>query len=519
MAVATVPTVARLSGLDDTRRRVTIGVAVVVSVLGGTLAGALGSSGHLLTVLFVAAIALPFVFWRVPASGVVVLLGCATTIEQFRYSVGSSTLDAFTDRIPVFSSLSEGLNLSGFQMNPFEVALLMVTLIWLMRAIAARTVRLTFPRSRVSAAIGLLMALTVIAIVKGLTSGGDGRAALWEVRPWFYLGLTYLVASQVLTSRKALNAVLWTIVAGTGFKAVQGVIILYQARNLSPKPEQLLGHEEAFFFGLFIMLTIGLWIFGQRGRLRTVATTLAPLVILADLGNYRRVAWLILGADLIVMMVLAYTALPERRRLLRRIAAGIAVASLFYFPLFWNSDGTLAQPARAVRSAISPDVRDMQSNLYRKQEDANLGVNIQRSMPLGMGFGIPIDYSSTAIVDITGISFVAYVPHDGILYVWMRMGLAGELALWFFVAAAVFAGARAARSPDKMVGLLGAMVACAAVAWVLMGQDDMGFFWFRIAAYFGCLLGLLHAATKTDRVKAPAKAAAAPVRLRPVHSV
>jgi hypothetical protein len=70
-----------------------------------------------------------------------------------------------------------------------------------------------------------------------------------------------------------------------------------------------------------------------------------------------------------------------------------------------------------------------------------------------------------------------------------------------------------------MIGLLGAMVACAAVAWVLMGQDDMGFFWFRIAAYFGCLLGLLHAATKTDRVKAPAKAAAAPVRLRPVHSV
>ena len=52
----------------------------------------------------------------------------------------------------------------------------------------------------------------------------------------------------------------------------------------------------------------------------------------------------------------------------------LAVVCAVYFPLYWNKTGggTLSQPARAVRSTVSPDPRDESSNLYREQENANL---------------------------------------------------------------------------------------------------------------------------------------------------
>ena len=302
-----------------------------------------------------------------------------------------------------------------------------------------------------------------------------------------------------MASRRALNAVLWTFVLGSGFKAIQGVYIFFGTRNLTPPPDAILSHEESFFFGIFAMLAISLWVYRQRGWLRTTATALLPLVLLADLGNARRTAWLILGADLLVMVALAYVALPERRHVIRRFATVLLVVSVVYFPLEWNSTSTIAQPARAIRSAIAPNARDELSNEYRQQEDTNLAAMIARYSPFGTGFGVLIDYSVAPIVDISNVdSFIGYVPHNGVLYVWMRAGLPGELALWLFVAAAILLSIRATRARDPMVAVLGTLVACATVAWVIQGYDDMGFYFFRIAFAMGCMLGLLEAAMRRE---------------------
>ena len=93
------------------------------------------------------------------------------------------------------------------------------------------------------------------------------------------------------------------------------------------------------------------------------------------------------------MIVIAYRALPHRRRMLRRLGVVLLIGSALYFPAFWNNDSTAGQPARAIHSAIAPDPRDASSDLYRTQEDANLLFNIRRSNDLGTGFGVPIDYA------------------------------------------------------------------------------------------------------------------------------
>ena len=114
-------------------------------------------------------------------------------------------------------------------MSPIDIAVVLLLIVWLTRAATER--RLTVPRTQVSATLGVLVVLAGIALVRGLMESGgsaDTAAALWEIRPWVYLGATYLFTSQVIRSRRAVQAVLWTFVIGSGFKALQGVYIYFE---------------------------------------------------------------------------------------------------------------------------------------------------------------------------------------------------------------------------------------------------------------------------------------------------
>src|SRR5207253_2212364 len=186
---------------------------------------------------------------------------------------------------------------------------------------------------------------------------------------------------------RALHTVLWAFVLGSGIKAVQGILLFLRVHHMVPRPEVILGHEESLFFGLFVLLTLALWLYDVRGPLRTTATFLLPVVLAADLGNGRRTAWLILPAGLIIAMAVGMVRLPRRRGVLRGLAVVLVIVSALYFPAYWNKSGGFAQPARAFHSAISPDRRDASSNLYRLQEDLNLKYNIRQAGPLGKGFG------------------------------------------------------------------------------------------------------------------------------------
>lgn len=481
-------------------------IAVTLAILLGLLAGMLSGGRSFLAVGVVLTLVLPFVWWRAPASGVVTLLGCATVVEQFQYSVGIPGLDAFTDKLPIFTSLSSGFNVSGLVMSPMDIAVVALLLVWLTRGVSERS--LAIPRTQVAAAIGVMLLLASLALLRGLTStapgaGGESAASasLWEYRPWLYMAAAFLFSSQVIRTRRAVQAVLWTFVLGTGFKALQGVYIFWETRNEIPRPEAILAHEESVFFAIFTILTMCLWLFGHRGWLRTTATVLLPFVIIADLGNDRRDGVLIMGAELIVLGVLAYISLPEKRRLIARISAVALVLFAVYMPLEWNGTGTLSGVAQAIRSGVAPDPRDAQSNEYRIDEDADLGAMIKKNVLLGTGFGVPIQYNLTPVQTISASdTFINYVPHNTLLYIWVRMGLPGEVALWMLVAVGLFAGVRASRSKDREVALIGTLAACTVIGWVIMGYTDMGFWWFRVALALGVLLGVLHASVERERV-------------------
>jgi O-antigen ligase len=329
------------------------------------------------------------------------------------------------------------------------------------------------------------------------------KQSLWEVRPWAYLVFLYILSSQLLPAGRPLKVIAWPFVIGSGLKGIQGSVEFLLNRNVIPRPDTILAHEEALFFSCYAILTTAMWVFGLRGRLRTVATVLLPFVILADLANGRRTAWVILPACLTVVAVMAWVRHPARRKPIAVALASVAIAGGLYLPLFWNGSGTLSQPARALRSAIYPNTRDANSDAYRLIEDTNLWAEIKYSPIWGTGFGIPIQ-EVVPNVDLSNIDpSIKYIQHNQILYLWWRTGTLGAIAFWWVVGAAMIAACALARTRDTQTLVLGTFVAAVLVAYAIEGWYDMGLTSFRIELFMGCLLGALEAARRQVKPALP----------------
>jgi hypothetical protein len=482
------------------RRQTLFGPALAgAALVAGALAGFLVVSGRPAAVLGLAVVVLPVVVWRSPDARPLVLLAAALTLEQFANPVGPVWASA-TMHIPFFHGIGP------LHLSPADLLVGGLLLLTFRRAAVSERSRIA--RSPVGLAVLALAVTVFLSVGVGLMHHGASRIALMEVRPYAYLAITYLLASVLIRRRSTVCAVLWAFVLASGFKGAQALVLFLSVRDLRPRPEAVLGHEEALFFGLFIVLTLALWLFEVPGRLRTTATCLLPVVVAGDLANTRRAAWLILAAGLIVLAAVGYALLQHRRRFLGRLVAAAIVALAVYLPAYWNKSGGFAQPARAIHSIVAPSERDASSDLYRIQEDANLKLNIAQAGPLGKGFGVPIDYA-LPIEDISDLDrFIAYVPHNGVLYVLMRMGILGGVAFWALLATGIVSACRLAHSADRELAVAGAFVACALVAYTMEGAIDQGFFFYRIAFAVGTLLGLTEAALRLD-ASAKARASSA----------
>jgi O-Antigen ligase len=434
-----------------------------------------------------AALVLPVVFWRVRSAPVVLLAFAATGVERFR----DPGVDNPLGKIPLFSSFSGNFGVSGAIVLPIELIFLLALLVWVARAIAERHISLR--PSPLGVAVALVLGAAVGAELVGLARGGVFNISLWELRPFVYVAVASVLASQLLEHRAAVQAVLWGMVLGTGLKGVVGAERTINSLSVYPRPESILEHDEAFFFSLYILVTVALWVFGQKGWLRTVATTLLPFVILADLGNNRRTAWIVLPVIMIALALVIYARGARRRLVVIVVGTVLALVSAYIFA-FHNSTALLGSPAHSIWSQFQPDPRDQASNLYRDLENRNLGIDIRSSPVVGQGFGLPIPHPVVG-QDATEIDpLINFIPHNTVLYVWLRMGSPGAVAFWFMVGAAVVAACQLARREEKWFGLLGTVVLAAVIAWVLEGWLDKGIVSFRITILMGCLLGALGAA-------------------------
>jgi hypothetical protein len=477
------------------KRTFTVGLA---AVLLGAVAGPLAADGQGVDLIALLAIFVLVAVWMRPQLGPVLLLLVGLLIEQFPIGLTNGITEVgvpITQGIPMFQGLG------SVHLDPSDLFPVVIFTIYMIRS--AETGGRWWPRTQLSVAVAAVIGAVLFGEVYGVAHHGVIRESLFECRPFIYFGLAYLVTSVIIRTRTAVYAMLWAVVVAEILKSLQGLEVWIVTRGWKPEPQNVLGHEEAMFFGLFFLVVAALWMFNVRGRLRTVGTWAVPLVLFANMVNDRRAAWLVLGSGLVTIVAVGYRVLPHRRRVLGRLILITAAVTAVYLPAYWNhTDGTLGKPADAVRSEFSPTARDALSNEYRVQEDANLKLNILDDGLTGAGFGLPINYALPMPGLVTAQdAAILYVPHNSVLYVLMRMGIVGGVAFWAMLGAAIIAGCRLAKCPDRLFAAVGTIGAAAVVGWALEGAVDLGFTFLRIAIVMGCVVGLVEASRHihTDR--------------------
>ena len=338
----------------------------------------------------------------------------------------------------------------------------------------------------------LFMLCVVFGVVHGITGGGDFKTIVVEVRPFWYLFLSYVLAYNLVSRKEHVRLFFWFVILGAGVKSLQGVYIYYIVLHASLLGHhEIMAHEESFFFVALILLVILFSLhYSYRPQLIT-ALCILPFTVIAMIANQRRADYVALLVGLAVVWVLVFVVKPHARKSLVATLLIFAILVGGYTAAFYNSGGGFSEPARAVVSIFHPDPTEAASNLYRDIEDYDLKYTVLKN-PLGLGFGKPF-LQPILLPDILTLDqYYLYVPHNTIYWVWMRLGPIGYLAFWYLIGAIIVRGCLIARRlRDRYLQLVAIYIVGVTFMEVIVAFADYQLYFYRNVIYLGLLAGIL----------------------------
>ncbi len=433
--------------------------------------------------------------WRHPERGIYVLFGASTVLPMY-YS------NAFPDYVGQFLPFFLDISMWTHTRLIVSVNELFMALVLLILIIKSRHGRARFDGGMLMLPLGLYMLMVGISAVHGLLSGGTMYLVLWEIRAQVYLFVAYILTCSLIRSRDQVWALFWILVIAVGLRAVEGTIRFFvMARGHA---QELYPHEQSFFFNGFLTLYLILLFYRSPPRLRRVATYFLPFVAFITLANERRAAIAALGVAWIALGLIVYVTRPEHRNLIRAIAITLAIVFPPYYLAFQHQNGSIALPARAVASFVSPTARDALSDQYRNNEDADIRFTMKTSPIYGYGFGKPM-LLPYPLPDISKIYvFWNIMPHNSILWVWMRLGTIGYLLFWFLIGQGIIVSLGLARRlRDPRLQGIAVFVALMIVQEVIFGYLDLQWVKYGNLIAVGVLLGLLSRLPAADSSPEP----------------
>jgi hypothetical protein len=460
-----------------------------------------------------AAIVLAGAIVRWPVVGFFVVSACVVLVEQEPLST-----PIFTDGLDIFHWPA---SLAGLPERPIGIVFLFTLAVLVCRRLATRERPLK--GGALLGPLGLLMLCVLEGVARGLTSGGDSKIIVVEVRPFEYLFLAYLLAYNLITTKRQLKAFFWIVILSAGVKAVQGVYIVFFVLHghLSGQNE-IMAHEESFFF-VALLLLVALFCLHHRERAQLyMALAILPFLVISLVANNRRADYVALLVGLAVAWVLVVVANRACRK--RHLAAMTVCAVLAsgYILGFANASGSFAAPARGIMATIHPsasDTRDASSNAYRVTEDEDLKVTAKQNPLLGWGFGKPYLQPVTLPNILSLDPYYLYIPHNTVYWILMRLGFFGYVAFWYLIAAAIIGGCLILRRlRDRYLQLIGIYVVAVVPMTVLLGYADYQLSFYRNIIYLGLLLGILMRLPALDAPSAEAPASVAGARRKGLRS-
>jgi hypothetical protein len=458
--------------------------ALLIGLTGLLLIAGLTVGGH--TALAYLVIALPVVIgvsWYRPLYGFALLLGATLLTEEFEINTLAGNIQPlFLQTLPIFRNLKDYTPLSGVQANAVELWLVLLVAIWAGQGMLAGRLRI---RAVPCAAAWVLLALVLVATFQlGVSRGGDFKVALWEIRALGYLvGLAWLIP-QLVDRRRDVELVLGVIALALGIKAVQGLFryffVLRMELDLS---ETFMAHEDPVMFVPLFYLLAGLLHHRASPRLRRLLLVLAPAMLVALVLTQRRIAYITL---LLCGVAYAVAAVPAVRRTFLRLVMPMAAVGAVYVLAFSGSDSPLGQP---IERAMSLFDSGNLSNLYRVIELENLRYTIQEH-PWGLGFGHP--YEIVRSLPRLDFPLYEYIPHNEILWIWVKAGTAGFVVVLFYFARVVAEAVWTARHVrDGLLQAVAVVVGLAVINQLVASYYELQLTYARNMIYLGTLIGLL----------------------------
>ena len=338
----------------------------------------------------------------------------------------------------------------------------------------------------------LFILCVAYGVVHGLTGGGNLKIIVLEVRPFWYLFLSYLLAYNLISHKKHVRLFLWLVILSAGVKSLEGVyiyLVLYHGSLIDH--HEIMAHEESFFFIAVLLLVV---LFSLHYRYRPqlyAALAILPFLIIAMIANQRRADYVAFLIGVLVVWILVFVVKPRARKWLAISLFIFLILGAGYVAAFYKSSGSLGEPARAVVSVFYPDPTEAASNLYRDIEDYDLKYTL-RLNPMGMGFGKqflePIPLPNILILD----PYYLYIPHNTIYWVWMRLGPIGFGAFWFLIGSIIVRGCIIARRlRDRYLQLVAIFVVGITVMEIIVAYADYQLYFYRNVIYLGLLAGIL----------------------------
>jgi len=427
---------------------------------------------------------------RWPVVGFFVVLGCALVIDQ-------SPLDLMGNG-PIIYVFYWPPALQGLPDRPIGFFMVFVLLVLIIHALLKRQ-KLVLGGQLIVPFLFLLLCVAW-GTVHGLTSGGNLKIIVNEVRSFWYLFLGYLLAYNLVCSKKHLRYCMWFVIIGAGIKAIVGYYIyaFIIHGDLSTQHE-IMAHEESYFW-ISVLLLIMLFSLHYKYKPQFyVSLALMPFLLISLIANNRRADFVALLAGFAVAWVLIFTVRPKARKMLVTILTIILLLGGAYVAAFYHGQGGFSEPARAVVSVFRPDPADAASNLYRDVENTDL-LYTAKQYPLGFGFGKPF-LEPVPLPDISNSDPVYnLIPHNTIYWVLMRLGPIGYLALWNLFGTIIILGILYARRlKDRYLQLIAIYVVCMVFMEIIVAYADYQLSFYRNVIFVGILIGILMKLPAIDR--------------------
>jgi hypothetical protein len=349
----------------------------------------------------------------------------------------------------------------GLVVSPLELVLVLTLVAWMLGRSehAIRVGELLRP-------LGAFSVTLVLGLWFGLTRGGDLNAALWEVRALVYLPILYFLITNLFDDSRQYQRLFLVAMAGVTLQSLVAIDFYWR---LEPQDRvgraTLLEHSATVYMGALLVFTLALWMIpGCSGRRRRWMLLAAAPVTWAWVLSQRRAAAVAILAGLVLLGVILFW---RNRRTAMWFLPLLLVGVSAYTVAFWNSTGTLGFAAQGVKSVIAPgslSAEDQSSDLYRQVEAFDIWYSIRTDELRGVGFGRPF-IQIMRLPDISIYPFWEYMPHNSVLWIWLKTGFVGFVAMLFVVARALQHGARSVR---RVVAPDSAAVVASALAFVVM---------------------------------------------------